>query len=302
MWGLDMPVGEREGRRRRGDLSAALSVREKTVKKTVRLIGAIGLLVGLLVGPTTAQAAYDQTPPDLTVPAKPAFRVNDQITRLARPEGEVTGFNLNLEWSATDNSGVTTKLEQLDNDGTQYDIELGEERFFHVVSSTDYDGREGGNGYQAAGWLVSAKDSQRNSVTKFVPESVIVTQEDGVSYGASIAPITYTGSWATTLCECASYGRMRRTSALNASMSFTRTFEQGDHVAFVMSFGPHRGSARVLVDGVAMGTINTYDVNGNHNRTVAFDMMMSAGSHTVTLVNLATPGHPRIDLDAILVN
>jgi hypothetical protein len=32
-----------------------------------------------------------------------------------------------------------------------------------------------------------------------------------------------------------------------------------------------------------------------------FDRRMRSGTHTVQVLNLATPGHPRIDVDAFMV-
>jgi hypothetical protein len=40
----------------------------------------------------------------------------------------------------------------------------------------------------------------------------------------------------------------------------------------------------------------------NTNRVVVFQRMMPAGTHTVTIVNQATGGRPRIDLDAVMTN
>ena len=68
-----------------------------------------------------------------------------------------------------------------------------------------------------------------------------------------------------------------------------------------MAKGPGRGQADVFVDGVKTATINTY-AQANSNRVIVYDKWMLAGVHTVKVVNKATAGHPRIDLDAVLAN
>jgi hypothetical protein len=62
-----------------------------------------------------------------------------------------------------------------------------------------------------------------------------------------------------------------------------------------------RGSARILVDGVTRTTVNTFATTAQH-RQVVFTDTMTAGKHTISVVNLATPGHPRIDLDAFIAD
>ena len=42
-------------------------------------------------------------------------------------------------------------------------------------------------------------------------------------------------------------------------------------------------------------------VDVNDNRRIVFDQRMTVGTHTLTIVNLATAGHPRIDVDAFLL-
>jgi hypothetical protein len=82
-------------------------------------------------------------------------------------------------------------------------------------------------------------------------------------------------------------------------VTFTKEFADGQHVAVVMAEGPGRGSADVSVDGTVVGTVDTRAAV-NDNRLVVFDWKMTAGVHSVTVANSATPGHPRIDIDAFM--
>jgi hypothetical protein len=63
----------------------------------------------------------------------------------------------------------------------------------------------------------------------------------------------------------------------------------------------NRGSASVVVDGKAVATVNTHSVT-TVNRVVVWQKWMPAGIHSIKVVNLATPGHPRVDIDAFLHN
>lgn len=64
--------------------------------------------------------------------------------------------------------------------------------------------------------------------------------------------------------------------------------------------GPHHGSARVYVDGVYKKTVSTYSKTRHFRRVVwaTWNGPPLVG-HTITIVNLATPGHPFITVDAV---
>jgi hypothetical protein len=68
-----------------------------------------------------------------------------------------------------------------------------------------------------------------------------------------------------------------------------------------MAKEPGPGMASIRLDGKWIANVNTFAA-ANSNRVVAFERGMPAGVHTIAIVNQATQGHPRIDLDAILVN
>ena len=84
-----------------------------------------------------------------------------------------------------------------------------------------------------------------------------------------------------------------------ATVSVTKDFRRGEHVALVMAKGPGRGAFDVLLDGRRVATVDTYAAT-NTNRVVVLDRWMRAGTHTLTLVNAGTTGRPRVDLDAVL--
>jgi hypothetical protein len=56
----------------------------------------------------------------------------------------------------------------------------------------------------------------------------------------------------------------------------------------------------VLVNGTRVATVNA-DAPTDQLRTVVWQRAITV-TDTVTIVNLATPGHGRIDLDGVLTN
>jgi hypothetical protein len=69
-----------------------------------------------------------------------------------------------------------------------------------------------------------------------------------------------------------------------------------------MERAANRGKARVLIDGQAAGTIDTYATTTTHRSVVWTGRIPVEGLHTLSVVNLASEGHERIDIDAVLVS
>jgi hypothetical protein len=125
------------------------------------------------------------------------------------------------------------------------------------------------------------------------------------------AEVTYSGDWATSNCACWSDGTTRRTTEQGASVTYQvpsplyshsgRQIDNSHYIlALVMAQGPDRGVAAVFVDDVKVGRVNT-NAPTKANGTVVWRRTLTPGSHTVTVVNRATEGSPRIDIDAFVV-
>jgi hypothetical protein len=66
----------------------------------------------------------------------------------------------------------------------------------------------------------------------------------------------------------------------------------------IMETGPHRGSASITVDGGPPAIVNTNAPTDGY-RVITFTASWPTyGPHTVQVTNLATPGSPRVDIDA----
>jgi hypothetical protein len=174
----------------------------------------------------------------------------------------------------------------------------------YVVVSEDYDGDAGGGSTVLTGWTIGATDCRGNGIQRLVSDTAHVTQEDGTATAGGSGPVpqvTYTGSWTTSSCQCFLFGRTRRTSSSGARVTLTANFPEGSHLALVRAKGPGRGRAAIRLDGTIITTIDTFAPT-NANRVVVFDRLMPAGTHSISITNLATSGRPRVDLDAIMTN
>ena len=137
---------------------------------------------------------------------------------------------------------------------------------------------------------VRATDPARNtSDWEATPaQPVVVTQQYSTA-------IHYTGTWIGTSSSTLLGGSARYTTGRGASATFTFT---GRSVGLVMTRAGLRGKATVTIDGAAV-TLDTRTTT-LHTRQILWVRQLSAGTHTIRIANQATPGRPRIDLDAIL--
>ncbi len=87
-----------------------------------------------------------------------------------------------------------------------------------------------------------------------------------------------------------------RTPGASATYSFV-----GSSVAWISAVSPIRGSANVYVDGTLQATVNLYSKTTITRQMVFTKSWTSSGRHTVKIVALATRGHPRVDVDALVV-
>lgn len=108
----------------------------------------------------------------------------------------------------------------------------------------------------------------------------------------------WTGTWTTAAGATLSGGSARW--ARTAGASFQQVFT-GRAVGIVVTQGPGRGSARIVLDGKTVATISLAGAT-TRVRVVAWQWSSAtAGRHTLKLVVAGTAGHPRVDVDALVV-
>jgi len=288
---------------------------------------AIAGLVGLGVAavPLSAWSAADVNPPVLTTPLKASFLVGGQVNGGAlyacgddvpRP-GDLRVFApITFRWSATDDVTPRAKLRYDLEDysgkyGRQADFDDSAQTSYTATeagwSAGNYDNDCGNDGQQISKWFLTGRDASGNEATRMIGGGFLrITQDDNLTDTANLAvrpSVTYAGSWTGSTCLCWSNGTDHHTSVAGASATVTVTVPAGapTHLALVMSKAANRGSFRVSIDDAPPTTVSTYAAT-SQPRIIAWQGALPAGVHEVKLVNLATPGHPRIDLDAILTN
>ncbi len=272
-------------------------------RTTLAVVGVAALAGAMLYATPGAYAAADHTPPKLTAVA--GFVVGSQITDYDAGGGlgpnAYTSVPEIVKWTGSDASGICGYDVDADYPGIDPERILTNTMSVSYRSAlTNYDGSYGGGALTQDGWLVTAHDCAGNSTTVLVGRQPEVFQENGTSVTFSDdLTFTYSGAWTNSTCACASGGKQRYTAAKNASVTIKGSFDRDNYLGLVMAQGPKRGKAAVYLDGKKLTTVNTY-AKANVNRTVVFSKWLDAGRHTLKLVNLATRGHSRIDLDAVL--
>jgi hypothetical protein len=107
--------------------------------------------------------------------------------------------------------------------------------------------------------------------------------------------VTYQGAWSTGAHAGASGGSLAFSTVADASATFTFT---GHGLGWVTSRGPGYGSAAIYLNGAYVKTVSLHAAS-YQARQVMFTRNWSAdAARTLTIVNLGTAGHSRIDVDA----
>jgi hypothetical protein len=114
---------------------------------------------------------------------------------------------------------------------------------------------------------------------------------------SSTSNVTFSGTWIRSESDGFSSGATRHASDAGASASHTFT---GTSIGWVAALGPGRGSAEVYVDGVYRSTVSLHSAEAARRQIVFVASWASQGPHTIEIVVLGTPGHPRVDVDAFV--
>jgi hypothetical protein len=281
---------------RRPDAADAETPREGIGMKRLRAVMLAAPLVIALVTttgahgeasqePRTELRKADTTPPSLVLEPYPRYRLGSQID--VDYEESYWGADFRLQWKASDQSGICSQyVEWSAQDGTMdYPLTAKARIFDFFTEVYNYD--PGPDVF----WVHST-DCAGNTATSTRSVSRFGLREDD-------APgITYKGTWSVSNFKGFSGGTTHYST--KAGDSFTTTFTGDGPVALVMEKAANRGSADVYVDGVFRKTINTNASTTKH-RVVVWQGIYKLGTHTLRVVNRGTPGHPRIDLDAVLL-
>jgi subtilisin family serine protease len=112
------------------------------------------------------------------------------------------------------------------------------------------------------------------------------------------ASIIYRGTWIRSYVSGASGSYTKYASRSTASATFRFT---GRSIGLVMPKSRSRGSFRVYVDGAYVKTISLYSTTTKARQVVFSRTWAANGTHTVKMVPVGTAGHPRVDIDALVL-
>jgi hypothetical protein len=174
------------------------------------------------------------------------------------------------------------------------------------IDVTDYDDDFGGGTSKVMYYEVEAENGAGEATTVRVNAPIVVVQEDGKNARFdALEPgtlVTTSGRWRTSNWDFWLGGETAWTTKRGSRMWFTATVYEGQVIALVMPLAQNRGEARIKLDGVNQGRVDTYVAGPTQHRTIVWQTPpLSAGSHTIEVINLATRGRPRIDIDAFMI-
>jgi hypothetical protein len=290
-----------------GIMSGSEVRRSRTQWLAVRRLAVLILTAGLSVAlaPAVGGGAADTTPPK--VEASVGFLIGSVVRSSwafgdpsARVEGRVdlsidqVGAGTAQSWNVT---GITASDPYPYASGLTRAAESGFE-----FTWTDYEDDQGGGSNELYAIEVTARNGAGES-TVVVAAGMDVTQEDGTNardWAPVIGTVKTKGIWQDSNCNCFLAGKTIKTNKKGNWVEFTVTVEAGQIVAVVMPMAPNRGEARIKLDGVNRGAVDTHS-EVKQNRVVMWQTPpLAEGTHTIRVINLATEGHPRIDVDAFM--
>jgi hypothetical protein len=250
-----------------------------------------------MVASSNAQAAADNTGPRLTVPIVASFIVGQSVSDPYDLEGNgdlsfmTDGATMEYKWTATDSSGICRYA--IDEEHTSEGWHQGTVDYQTNATAGQFTYRadEYYNSDDLSRIRFNAYDCVGNRTSVERSPSYIHMAKD---YGPNVP-----GGWGRTSCTCAMGDSMLRTSTYGASLStVVNAGGINSRFALIMAKGPARGKAAIYYDGRYIKTIDTYAAS-NTNRIVMWDTTVTGSrNHTIKVVNLATSGRPRIDIDA----
>jgi beta-N-acetylhexosaminidase len=188
-------------------------------------------------------------------------------------------------WSASDRCGISRyTLERRVDGGSWAGQTLAIGTSTSIKQSISF-----GSTYR---YVVKATDGAGNtSGWAYGPSfKAVLTQQSG-------SGATYHGTWHTVSNTYASGGNLAYSTVSGASATFRFA---GFAVSWVAYRGPNRGSAAIYVDGVYKKTVNLYSATYHARQIVYATHWAGNDTHTMTIVNLGTSGHSRVDVDAFV--
>jgi hypothetical protein len=207
----------------------------------------------------------------------------------ADTRNDYTRAPMRFDWAASDPESGICGFDVTDQSG----------RILAADVSRPYLLGTGGNRSFGSRYHIAAHDCAGNAAEGDWYRHIYAIDDSGEGPTSWIGDVTFDGTWEISNCQCWSGGTTHKTFQPGASVTLT-SFVAGD-VGVVMAKGPDRGEADIYLNGNFVRTVNTYSPTGSNRVIVANIATDPNQENTITIVNRATSGHARIDLDAFLL-
>lgn len=241
------------------------------------------------------------------MPKYAPFVIGGQVTTSPfETDATLSDVPVHFTWHATDASGICDTFLWDEFGGGEDSLGSYRDPTLNSATAVVNDNDDSGKGFQLRGWWVEVRDCAGNETDRWEQGGVpIFTQDDGTNrgtFGGDGTTISYSANnWTVSNCTCWSAGTTHKSSTAGAWAKITKTVDDtGERLALVMEKAPDRGKFKVIVDGDYKTTVDTYAPTKRHRTIVWQTAFTTKGAHTVKIVNLATAGRPRIDLDVVV--
>jgi Transglycosylase-like domain len=117
-------------------------------------------------------------------------------------------------------------------------------------------------------------------------------------YGETSSRVAYHGSWHSARLRSYAGGAVRYATKAGASATVTFT---GSRITWFGPVGPTRGKARILVDGVAVRTVDLHRSGFKGHAALYARTWPTKGTHTLTIQVVGTKHHPMVAIDEFVV-
>jgi subtilisin family serine protease len=121
---------------------------------------------------------------------------------------------------------------------------------------------------------------------------------DLIAYGEGSNAARYSAGWRVYRADSAWGDRAIATTRRGAAMTFRFA---GRELAWIGRIGSYSGWARIYIDGRFVARVNLYSAIAGSRRIVFTRTWSTVATRTLRIVNEATPGHPRIEVDGFAV-
>jgi hypothetical protein len=141
-------------------------------------------------------------------------------------------------------------------------------------------------------------DVQATKPSSTKPSSTSPASIESATHQETSASISYRGAWSDAQHPRYRGGKATWSTRKGASASVQFT---GIGISWIGPTGPTRGKARVYLDGRYVKTVDTYSARFNPSRVLYSSTYATERPRTLTIVVVASSGHPMVAIDALIV-